>query len=136
MNFINSNHKHYNDGHDWLCSKLLAISLTSTSLHLACNRNQLEIVKFLTSKAECNRKFANKFGNLPLHLAYGFSGNVELVRYLVKEADCDINAKGKNDYTLLHLACHKNQLEIVKFLTCKAECNHEIMKISYVPHVY
>ena len=96
-----------------------------TSLHWACEKNQLEIVKFLTSKPECNRESANKFGNLPLHLACGFSGNVELVRYLVEEAGCDINAKGENDYTSLHWACEKNQLEIVKFLTSKQECSLE-----------
>ena len=108
----------------------------STSFHIACEKNKLEIVKFLTSKPECNHEAGDKFGNLPLHLACGFSGNVELVRYLVEEAGYDIIAKRKNDYTSLHIACHKNQLEIVKFLTCKAECNNEIMKISYVPHVY
>ena len=97
----------------------------STSLHWACERNQLEIVKFLTSKSKCNRESPNKFGNLPLHLACCFSGNVKLVRFLVEEAGCDINAKGNNDYTSLHWACDKNQLEIVKFLTSKPECNRE-----------
>ena len=96
-----------------------------TSLHWACEKNQLEIVKFLTSKPECNRESANKFDNLPLHLACLYSGNVELVRYLVEKAGCDINAKGNNDYTSLHWSCHKNQLEIVKFLTSKSECDRE-----------
>ena len=90
-----------------------------TSLHIACETNQLEIVKFLTSKPECNRESTNKFGNQPLHIACLFSGNVELVRYLVEEAGCDINTKGENDYTSLQIACEKNHLEIVKFLTSK-----------------
>ena len=96
-----------------------------TSLHIACEKNQLEIMKFLTSKPECNRESTNKFGNQPLHIACLYSGNVELVRYLVEEAGCDINAKGENDSTSLHIACEKNQLKIVKFLTSKPECNHE-----------
>ena len=97
----------------------------STSFHIACEKNQLDIVKFLISKPECNRESANKYGNLPFHLACGFSGNVELVRYLVEEAFCDINVKGQLDMTSLHMACGKNQLEIVKFLTSKPECDHE-----------
>ena len=96
-----------------------------TSLHWACYQNQLEIVKFLTFKQECNHEARDKDDNRPLHIACAFSGNVELVRYLVKEAGCDINAKGHKDYTSLHWACNRNQLEIVKFLTSKAECNHE-----------
>ena len=79
-----------------------------TSLHWACEKNQLGIVKFLVSKPECNRESLTKFGNLPLHIACGFSSNVELVRYLVEEAGCDINVKGQNDYTSLHWACEKN----------------------------
>ena len=67
-----------------------------TSLHIACEKNQLEIVKFLISKPKCIQESPNKFGDLPLHRACGFSGNVELVRYLVEEAGCDINAKGEN----------------------------------------
>ena len=101
-----------------------------TSLHFACKKNQLEIVKFLTSKPECNREAEDKYGNRPLHIAYMFSGNVELVKYLVKEAGCDINAKGQSDYTSLHWACYKNQLEIVKFLTSKPECNCEAEDIN------
>ena len=85
-------------------------------------------MKFLTSKPECIRKSVNKFGNLPLHRACGFSGNVELVRYLVKEAGCDINGQGQNDYTSLNWTCDKNQLEIINFLTSEPECNHEHCK--------
>ena len=95
----------------------------STPLHLACSKNQL--VKFLTSKPECNHEAGNKDGDRPLHIACLSTGNVELVRYLVDEAGCGINAKGNNDSTPLHLACSKNQLEIVKFLTSKPESNYE-----------
>ena len=96
-----------------------------TPLHIACKRNQLEVVKFLTSKAECNREACTKHGDRPLNLACIFSSSVELVCHLIKEAGCTINAKGFDDYTCLHIACEKSELNIVKFLTSEQKCDLE-----------
>ena len=96
-----------------------------TPLHTACKRNQLEVVKFLTSKAECNREACTKHGDRPLHLACIFSRSVELVCHLIKEAGYTINAKGFDDYTCLHIACEKSELNIVKFLTSEQKCDLE-----------
>ena len=97
----------------------------NTFLHIACKRSQFEVVKFLTSKAECDREACNKHGDRPLHLACVFSSNVELVCHLIKEAGCNINAKGFDDYTCLHIACEKSDLSIVKFLTSEHKCDVE-----------
>ena len=96
-----------------------------TPLHIACRNNQFGIVKFLTSKPECNREIEDSNGNRPLHLAIKFSGNLELVSYLIDEAGCDINAKGFNGGTLIHGACEHNAFDVVKHLTMCYNCDVE-----------
>ena len=110
----------------------------NTLFHLCCNFVQcgLELLEYLISVSgivNCD-SLVNNEGSTLLHLACFSSGNVELVRYLVEEVGCDINAKENNDHTSLHIACEKNQLEIVKFLTSKPKCNREsVSKLGNKP---
>ena len=76
-----------------------------TPLHIACRNNLFGIVKFLTSKSECNFEIEDSDGNRPLHLAIKFSGNPDLVTYLTDKTCCGIDAMGFNGGTFLHRTC-------------------------------
>ena len=53
------------------------------------------------------------------------SNNVDIVRHLVIDKHCDVNVKGRNGLTPLHVACLNCNLEAVQFLTSSTECNIE-----------
>ena len=97
-----------------------------TILHKACEENHLEVTKFLVTEIKCNLEAEDEYNNRPLHFACAFSGSVELVSYLIKVAGCDINARGVQGRTILHWACVKNQLEVVKFLVTEIKCDLEV----------
>ena len=58
------------------------------SIYIACQVNQFDIVKFLTSNPQCDKEAKHKYGDRPLHIACETSDNVELVRHLVEVAGC------------------------------------------------
>ena len=96
-----------------------------TILHWACEENHLEVVKFLVTEIKCNLEAEDENSNRPLHIACAFSGSVELMSYLIKVAGCDINARGFQGRTILHMACDINNLEVVKFLVSEIKCDLE-----------
>ena len=84
-----------------------------------------EIIKFLTSRPNCDIEAEVKDGNRILHLACEH-GSVDLVKHLVEVAGCDINARGKNGKTCLHLACERNEYVIVKLIISQPRCDLEV----------
>ena len=106
-------------------SPLIRDNQGCTILHKACEKNHLEVVKFLVTEIKCDLEAEDKNSNRPLHIACTFSGSVELVSYLIKVAGCDINARGFKGQTILHRACEKNHLEVVKFLVTEIKCDLE-----------
>ncbi|XP_019850163.1 PREDICTED: ankyrin-3-like, partial [Amphimedon queenslandica] len=51
--------------------------------------------------------------------------NVDIVCHLVIDKNCDVNAKGINGYTPLHVACARCSFDTVQFLTNSTKCNLE-----------
>ena len=51
--------------------------------------------------------------------------DADIVRQLVIDKHCDVNAKGRNGLTPLHMACLYCNFETVEFLTSSTECNIE-----------
>ena len=91
-------------------------------------RHKWEIIKFLTSRRNCDIETDVKDGNRILHLACQH-GSVDLVKHLVEVAGCDINAKGQYERRCLHFACSNRQCgkKIVQFLFSKQEwCTHSL----------
>ena len=81
-----------------------------------------EIIKFLTSRPNCDIETKVNDGNRILHLACQH-GSLDLVKHLVEVAGCDINAKGQHEKSCLHFAC-LNQCsgtKIVQFLFSKQD---------------
>ena len=90
-----------------------------------------DIIKFLTSKQECDVEVVDEDGNRILHLACQH-GSVDLVKHLVEVAGCDINAKGQHEKNCLHLAFrntidYNDDYDIIKFLSSKQECDVEVV---------
>ena len=104
-------------------------------LHLAFwneidDDDDYDIVKFLSSKQECDVEVEDEDGNRILHLVCEY-GSVDLVKHLVEVAGCDINAKGQYEKSCLHLAFWNeidddDDYDIVKFLSSKQECDVEV----------
>ena len=68
-----------------------------TPLHLACARNQSNIVKYLIEQG-CSVKARDEFGNTPLHDAC-MSRSIDIVKYLTAQKGCDPEAKNRSDST-------------------------------------
>ena len=96
-----------------------------TILHRACEKNNLEVVKFLITEIKCDLEAEDENSNRPLHIACACPDSVELVSYLIKVAGCDISARGFQGRTILHMACEMNYLEVVKFLVTEIKCDLE-----------
>ena len=86
----------------------------NTPFHIACEKNKIAIVQFLTSQSECNRECINNDGQRPLHIACESAGNLDLVKYLVEDARCDINAKDHFGNAPLLIVCKKNSYYVKK----------------------
>ena len=93
-----------------------------TPLHEACHKGHVNIVKYLVSELGCSVACQNESGNTPLHVAF-YKGHVDVVRYLVSTTD-----RG-GTCTILHEACSKGDLAMVKALTSgqdyKAACKYQ-----------
>ena len=94
----------------------------NTSLHIACEKNEIAIVQFLTSQSECNRECINNDGQRPLHIACESADNLDLVKCLVEDARCDINTKDRFGNAPLLIVCKKKFLRLAKYFTNRSEC--------------
>lgn len=86
-------------------------------LQIACETNNLKIVKLLLESSEVDNEINNTTcgsNNTPLITSCAI-GNVEIVKLLL-EKGAEVNVKNINGMTALHYGCRSNNLEIVKFL--------------------
>ena len=61
-----------------------------TPLHMACKNGQLNVVKFLIEKVDCDKSIRDGDGINVLGYAIG-SGHLEIIKYLIVEQSCDPN---------------------------------------------
>lgn len=85
----------------------------STLLHTACHHNQVDLIKLLVFKYQCDQSIQNKRKELPLHLACAQS--LDAVKELKVDAD-GLAVVSYEGYTPLHIACKENKLDIVQYL--------------------
>ncbi|XP_044729331.1 uncharacterized protein LOC123292680 [Chrysoperla carnea] len=92
-------------------------NVENTSLHLAAMHGHVNIIKILLSNgAKIDVK--DNQNRTPLELAV-YHSQLDVVKMLLRHKKVDINAKGKDDWTLLHIASQASNLEMVKFLVNK-----------------
>ena len=85
-----------------------------TILHRACQGGNLALVQYLVENYPALLTMRDTEGQTPLHRA-GFSGSIELTEFLISKG-CDVLDKDSNCKTVLHFACGKGRLELVKHL--------------------
>lgn len=97
----------------------------TTPLHWA-NHGNLDCMSALTDhNSDVNVR--NMHGYTPLHLSskYGFADCIEIL--LQAKCTCSLNVCDELELTSLHLACHRNKLELVKLLVKhRADVNTQV----------
>ena len=97
----------------------------NTPLHIACLAGDLNVVRTITSFANCHCNIQNKHGNTPLCVAAG-TVHSDVVQFLVEIDDCDMNHQNENGDTPLHIACLAGDLNVVRTITSFANCHCNI----------
>ncbi|XP_065221925.1 uncharacterized protein LOC135846641 [Planococcus citri] len=97
------------------------VNCVGTPLHIAAAKGHVNIVKLLLENgAEMLEDAEDRC--LPLELAVSYS-QLDAVKILLQHKPTDMNVKGNfNDWTLLHYASEKDNLEMVEYLVSKG-CN-------------
>jgi len=96
-----------------------------TPLHIASKYDDLDTIKVLISREECNLNIADAEGNTPLHTACK-QGQHSTVQFLVADQRCQLNAKNGEGETPLHIASEHGDLDTVKVLASRNECDLNI----------
>lgn len=104
-----------------------------TPLHIACRRENLSIAKRLIQGGIAQSlKTFNKVGDLPIHLAcrsrvrhgrwhqYGCDA-LDLVGCLVEYGPTNVNLRGKEGNTPVHIACELGRLDLLQCLVNNAK---------------
>ena len=99
------------------CDVLDKDSYGRTILHHACQEGKLTLVKHLVESYPALLAMRDKEGLTPLQHA-GWSDSVNLVEYLISQ-QCDVLDKDSYGRTILHNACQKGKLTLVKHLVEK-----------------
>ena len=99
------------------CDVLDKDSYGRTILHHACQEGKLTLVKHLVESYPALLAMRDKEGLTPLHHA-GWSDSFNLVEYLISQ-QCDVLDKDSYGRTMLHNACQKGKLTLVKHLVEK-----------------
>ena len=84
-------------------------------LHGACERGNLQIVKYLTSLSSVNMNIKDEDGYTPLHIACRH-GQLDIIKFLLCLPLVDLNIRISSYSALLHKACRYGELQVIKFL--------------------
>ena len=99
------------------CNTSIANIDGSIPIHIACDKQESEMVKLLAKPADLNHP--NKDGDTSLHIACRNS-SVETVKFLTEMNECNQNIQNKAGQLALHIACEGQSLNMVKIVSnCK-----------------
>ena len=99
------------------CSTSIANIDDNIPIHIACDKNELELVKLLATLTDLSHP--NKDGDTPLHIACR-NASVETVRELAAMNECHQNIQNKAGQLALHIACERESLKLVEIVSnCK-----------------
>ena len=91
----------------------------ATALHLACQKDQPDLVEFLLSSGADDIVFAHKNdGMTSLHIA-AQHGSRDVMKLLLSNVNIDINVKDKYEQTPLHFAAEYGKVEMMQLLMIK-----------------
>ena len=86
-----------------------------TSLHYACYKGYIEIVKLLMQDQRIDVNKQNEYGWTPFCVACA-NGQTEVVKYMTQDERVDVNKQSKYGYTPFYIACENGHTEVVKHM--------------------
>lgn len=99
-----------------------------TYLHIACERNYLDIVKYLLTNPKIEVNKLDKEGVTPLYLACE-KGNFEIVKLLHNLEEVDVNLP--REQTPFYVACQNGHLEIIKLLLTNPQVKYNEPNLDF-----
>ena len=95
-------------------------SQTSVQLYYASRNGDINTVKNLVDKTNCNPMLKVKRGATALHVA-AYAGNLDVLKYFITENNCNPACPGSHGLTPLHLASEQGHLNVVKYLVTERQ---------------
>lgn len=88
-----------------------------TLLHVACDKGDLELAKYLIEKRNLPPLLFDKFQNSTLHNA-AWSGKVSLLKYLIEDCKCKVDVEDEDGEGCLHWTCRggDSNREVIHYL--------------------
>ena len=123
---------------DQRCNPNITNASGSTPLHIASEHNNLDVAELLVSRKDCGLNIPDKRGNTPLHRACHMKA-LSVVK-LLSEKGCSTSIPNDKSETaqeiplnedgdrLLHFACLRGDVAIVRHLITNERCNLNIKK--------
>ena len=105
-------------------SLFLELPNQQTPLHIATDKCNIDIVKYLVEQGHADVNDKGKYGRTPLHIATE-KCNIDIIKYLVEQCHADVNAKDRNEQTPLHIATEKGLIEVIKYFVEQCHANVE-----------
>ena len=93
-----------------------------TPLYVATKYGDLNTVKVLMSRKECDFNIPDEQGNTPLHIAC-MNGPDSIVQFLTAYQRCQLNIQNRGRETPIHLA---SEYDTVRYLLSQKECDLNI----------
>jgi ankyrin repeat protein len=101
-----------------------------TILHVACqyiNILPLDVFKLLIETVGCDVNAQDNNNDTPLHLAFrcfdpNEGGDITALIYLINQSNFNVNIKGRDGHTFIHLACIYDHFDLDDYMNSKNDC--------------
>ena len=93
---------------------------------MASDERALEVVKFLTTSANCDPNKRDSVCDRNALLWSCFRGLTSVTRFLVSQLHCSAAVHDKHGDTPVHLAISSNSLQLLQFLISEAQCDPNV----------
>ena len=93
---------------------------------MASDERALEVVKFLTTSANCDPNKRDRVDDRNALLWSCSYGLTSVARFLVSQLHCSAAVHDKYGYTPVHLASVSNSLQLLQFLISEAQCDPNV----------